>query len=113
MINYILLCPPVALVVSFILIWLFSKLTMGLAPKITKHTKNKLSPYACGEDYKEHKIEPDYKTFFPFAIFFTVMHVAGLTIATVAGAQISGVMAAVAVIYVAGVFSVLAILYGE
>ena len=110
----ILLFPPVTLVISFFLIWLFSRMTAGLRPMPKKdHKSGKLDPYACGEDYGEHKIEPDYKTYYPFAIFFTIMHVAGLTIASAAGSSLAHVMAVFAVIYTAGVFIVLAMLYGE
>ncbi len=114
MTEYILLFPPVALVVSFLVILGFSKLTSGLQPKPKNEEGcGKLDPYACGEDFKDTKIEPDYHRYFPFAIFFTVMHVAGLTIASIASSTLTHAMAGVAVIYTAGVFVVLAMLYGD
>lgn len=40
-------------------------------------------PYACGEDVPDHRMQPDYAQFFPFAFFFTIMHVVALIVATV------------------------------
>jgi NADH-quinone oxidoreductase subunit A len=112
--SEILLYPPVIFLVSFLAVWLFSALTRGLAPKPHNAPgSGKLEPYACGEDYKEEKIEPDYGMFFPFAIFFTVLHVAGLMIATLAGADMTIVIAALAAVYVLSVLLVLGILYAD
>ena len=40
-------------------------------------------PYACGEDLPDHMIQPDYGQFFPFAFFFTILHVVALMATTV------------------------------
>ncbi len=37
-------------------------------------------PYACGEDSYDHQANPDYSSFFPFAFFFTLAHVACMII---------------------------------
>jgi len=110
MINYILF-PPIIFVVSFLFIWLFSKATECLMPAADDTDKNeKESVYACGEEYEGVKAEPDYRTFFPFAVFFTIMHVAALMIATLASANTSAVMG-LAIFYLILVSIVLAILY--
>lgn len=41
-----------------------------------------LEAYACGERNVQHYINPNYSQFFPFAFFFTIMHVLALVIAT-------------------------------
>jgi hypothetical protein len=43
----------------------------------------KLKSYACGEDFMINTSQPEYGQFFPFAFFFTIMHVVVLIIATV------------------------------
>jgi hypothetical protein len=82
-----LLSPPVAflffLVTSFALYGLGSK----MAPKLTK-VGGKLATYACGEDIPGVKIQFGYRLFFFVALFFTMMHVAVLVIATVPSGKI-------------------------
>ena len=39
--------------------------------------------YACGEDMPTNRCNPDYSQFFPFAFFFTIIHVLALVVATV------------------------------
>ena len=53
-----------------------------MAPKIAKQPEGKFKAYACGEDMKENRVNPDYGQFFPFAFFFTIMHVVALIVAT-------------------------------
>jgi NADH-quinone oxidoreductase subunit A len=67
--------------------------------------------YACGEDVPEHHVQPDYAQFFPFAFFFTIMHVFALIVATVPGGSLSA--AAVAVGYTAAAVIALFILFRE
>ena len=75
--NSLLLLPPsifiIILVVSFAVSLGFSKLAFkGHA------TPGKNKQYACGEDISVQQLRPDYSQFFPFAIFFTIMHVVAL-----------------------------------
>ena len=42
----------------------------------------KYKSYACGENVDQPRIQPSYEQFFPFAFFFTIMHVVALVIAT-------------------------------
>jgi NADH-quinone oxidoreductase B subunit len=60
----------------------FSKLFSIFGVKGTA-SYGKTASYACGEDYPINRAQPDYRQYFPFAFFFTVMHVAALVIATV------------------------------
>lgn len=80
--NNILLTPPMAFIIVFIasliLTYLFGKLSFK-----KKSSLESKKAYACGEDFKDHMIQPDYSQFFPFAFFFTILHVVVLVIATV------------------------------
>ncbi len=80
-----MLSPPVAFTVvlaaGFLLLSLFSRLSYR--PK--KHATDEGEPYACGEDNFDNTAQPDYSTFFPFAFFFTIAHVATLIMTTVPG----------------------------
>ena len=42
-----------------------------------------LEAYACGEDLPDHRAQPGYGPYFPFAFLFTIVHVAALVVATV------------------------------
>ena len=68
---------------------LFSAAAYGLyrlgdwvAPKL-KDEGGKLASYACGEDVPARKFQLNYRLFFYAALFFTMMHVAALVIATI------------------------------
>jgi len=102
----ILLSPPVAfflILAASVLLYLLGK---RMAPKLTK-TGGKLTSYACGEDIPGAKVQFGYRLFFFIALFFTIMHVAALVIATVP----AGKIALFAVLYLAVVFlSVLALI---
>jgi NADH-quinone oxidoreductase subunit A len=82
-----LLSPPVSFLfflgTAFALYGLGSK----MAPKLTK-VGGKLTTYACGEDIPGVKIQFGYRLFFFVALFFTMMHVAVLVIATVPSGKI-------------------------
>ena len=64
--------------------------------------------YACGEEFGGHLVSPDYSQFFPFAFFFTILHVVALMIATVPAQK--GIFAAAAV-YLAGAVLGLVVLF--
>ena len=53
-----------------------------IAPKL-KDEGGKLAQYACGEDMPAQKFQLSYKLFFYAALFFTMMHVAALVVATI------------------------------
>ena len=79
----IFLFPPVAFAIALTFALCLSGLVSGWAPAPkTQSGSGKNKPYACGEDFPAAKVIPDYQEFFPFAIFFTLLHVAGLMLAT-------------------------------
>ena len=80
-INNILLSPPITFLIFISLGLLFSYLSGFLGAKGV-HSEGKTAAYACGQSNAEHNVSPDYSQFFPFAFFFTVMHVFVLIIAT-------------------------------
>lgn len=109
----ILLSPPVAFIISLLFVMALSKFLSPLAAKparIPGSAKHKA--YGCGEDIPEDQAKaiPDYQTFFPFAIFFTLLHVAGLMLATWSFNPLSAGIELVAG-YAAAVIVILAILF--
>jgi NADH-quinone oxidoreductase subunit A len=90
--NWLLL-PPIAFTLILAIGFALSLLTKRLAFKSTTHPEGKLKAYACGEDVPCHRLQPDYSQFFPFAFFFTIMHVVALILTTVpAGAlKVTGI----------------------
>ena len=81
--EQILLSPPVAFLALVIVIGLLVLWARRLAGGLPSLSGGALKSYACGEDVKEHRVRPEYGQFFPFAFFFTIMHVIALVIATV------------------------------
>lgn len=77
----ILLCAPIAFVIFLVVLGIFSIVVGKFSPKPAMN-KGKVSTYACGEDIPGFKFQFGYSLFFIFALFFTVMHVAALVIAT-------------------------------
>jgi NADH:ubiquinone oxidoreductase subunit 3 (subunit A) len=102
----ILLAPPVA----FLACLLISLAVYGfgcLVEEKGKPNAGKYEPYACGENYTAEKTEFGYRKFYIAAIFFTIMHVAVLTIATVPG----GITAYRALIYLVVIAASISCLY--
>jgi NADH-quinone oxidoreductase subunit A len=95
----ILLSPPVAFVLFLAAAALLYLLGKRMAPKMTR-VGGKLETYACGEDMPGTKVQFGYRLFFFIALFFTIMHVAALVIATVPAGRI----ALFAVLYLAVIF---------
>ena len=106
----VLLFPPVAFGIYLLLIWVFSRIGSGLAAE-HKDVEGKELPYACGEEFPKEKATPEYGGFFPFAIFFTLMHVAGLILATLALASTSASHLGLGALYLLVVGLTLAILF--
>lgn len=106
--NQTLLLPPICFLIFLAAVWLFAKAISVLAVK-AKATARGLEPYACGERNYDPMIRPNYAQFFPFALFFTLLHVAALTLATLpkigvdtlimAGIYIMAVMVGLSIIY--------------
>ena len=104
-----LLMPPVAFIVVLLAGWLLLCLFSKLSFKPGKHSVGEGTSYACGEESYNNMAQPDYSSFFPFAFFFTLAHVATLIMTTVPAETIQTfVMAA---IYVGGAATGLYILF--
>jgi NADH-quinone oxidoreductase subunit A len=82
-----LLSPPVAFVVFLGAALLLYALGSKMGPKLTK-AGGKLATYACGENLPGIKVQFGYRLFFFIALFFTIMHVSALVIATVPSGKI-------------------------
>ena len=99
MLNIILFWPPVVFIITFIVVVILAKLCGRCAASARQDQRDAKKAYACGEDFKGHFIQPDYSQFFPFAFFFTILHVVALVIATVPAETVE--IFAIAVVYVA------------
>jgi hypothetical protein len=105
----LLLIPPVALTLLIFFVWAFSAAMSPLAFK-RKGPRGALDkPYAGGENLETHRVQPDYSQFFPFAFFFTILHVVTLIVAT-SPTGIAGSIA-FAILYVLGALLALYILF--
>jgi NADH:ubiquinone oxidoreductase subunit 3 (subunit A) len=84
--DNIVLSPPVAfliiLALGFLLgqIFFVSTVWKKKGAKIEEGTGK---AYECGEEGAKHLIQPDYSQFFPFAFFFTILHIIALMATTV------------------------------
>jgi NADH-quinone oxidoreductase subunit A len=93
--NNWLLLPPIAFAAVLLISILLSQVSKLLAFKDTSEPGGKYKSYACGENVDHPRLQPGYEQFFPFAFFFTIMHVVALVIATVPHATLkSGLIAA-------------------
>lgn len=84
----ILLAPPVAFLLALGIAWGVNLFGVLIGAE-SKPSPGKLEPYACGEEFAADKFALGYRKFFLAAIFFTVMHVAVLTVATVPGGELT------------------------
>lgn len=83
-----LLSPPVAFLLFLGAAALLYGLGSRLAPKL-RGVGGKLTTYACGEDIPGVKVQFGFRLFFFIALFFTMMHVAALVVATVPAGPIA------------------------
>lgn len=104
----ILLSPPVAFLIFIGIGYLFYLFGRLVAPAYTSEP-GKEEPYACGEPYTAAKFTFGYNKFYVAAIFFTIMHVAVLTVATVPG----GADAMKAMGYLAVITASISILFAD
>lgn len=106
--NWLLL-PPIAFVVVLLASVLLSLFSSRLAFKSTTNAPGKGKSYACGEDVPCPRVQPEYGQFFPFAFFFTIMHVVALVVATAPQSAIKGF--GIAFVYIIAAFTALLILF--
>lgn len=93
------LFPPIAFGLMLLIVLLLSSFMKKLSfrgPQGPGADK----AYSCGEDMAENSYRPEYEQFFPFAFFFTIMHVAVLVLATVPSASSVGGWYFMAALYV-------------
>jgi hypothetical protein len=109
MTGELLLSPPVAfvLVLSAMVFFAYVLSKLALKPGILPYGLTK--EYSCGEDLPTHMIQPDYSQFFPFAFYFTILHVVALMVATVPVASLETSL--IAIVYIVGAMIGLFILY--
>lgn len=103
-----LLAPPLAFVLvlcaSLLVFFLMGRLSYR--PQAGNEANPK--PYACGEE-GQPLVRPDYGHVFPFAFFFTILHVVALVTATVPDGSIGTLT--MALVYVVGAIVGLFVLY--
>lgn len=107
--SELLLSPPVAFVAIMLGVLLCAYVLSKLALRPKKVPAGLTKEYSCGEDIKTHLIQPDYTQFFPFAFYFTILHVVAMMIATVPMATIQTLL--IAVVYILGAIVGLFVLY--
>ncbi len=104
-----LLVPPVAFTLLVLVVGAVLRASGSLAYR-RKGPRGALDkPYAGGEDVPRHRFQPDYSQFFPFAFFFTILHVVTLIVATSPARTLESL--GIAVIYVLGALLGLLILF--
>jgi len=94
-----LISPPIAFIFFLAVAYLLYAAGNAMAPKLNP-TGGKLTTYACGEDLPGVKVQFGFRLFYVFALFFTIMHVAVLVVATIP----TGKIALLAIIYLAFIF---------
>ena len=103
------LAPPIAFVIV-LAVTLAGFAAASRLPPRRKGSRGALAkPYASGETMERSRFQPDYGQFFPFAFFFTILHVVTLVVATSPARTIQGL--AISVIYVLGALLGLFILF--
>ncbi len=102
--------PIIAFAIVFVVAAVFAMLFSKLGATPSKDSAGKTKPYSCGETMEKNRAQPDYQQFFPFAFFFTIMHVFALVVATLPS-TILPVTFFLAGIYLLSIFVGLIILY--
>lgn len=105
----ILLTPPVGFLIILATVLLFTYALSAISLKRKVRGEGQDKSYACGEDVQTNLMQPDYSQFFPFAFFFTVLHVVALMISTIPVTNSGSI--AIAVLYIAGALVGLIILF--
>ena len=100
-----LLFPPIAFLISVLLVTLLSLLGKTLAGP-SKYSALKSSVYSSGEEAPTHMAAPGYRPFFVVALFFAVLHLGVLVLGT-------GISSPVLIIYLCGlILALLALILG-
>jgi hypothetical protein len=104
----LILVPPIALTILVLVVWALSRASgsLGFHRRDARGAIDK--PYAGGENIERHRVQIDYAQFYPFAFFFTILHVVTLIVATAPGHTLQSLVTAV--IYILGALLGLSIL---
>jgi len=105
----LLLSPPVAFILILAISWLLSFFSTALAYRRKGPEGALTKAYAGGEDIKTHRVQPEYSQFFPFAFFFTILHVVTLVVTTAALENLGSFI--IAVLYILGALVGLLVLF--
>ena len=100
--NDILLSPPVAVLIYLMLVSILTGIGRALAGP-SRPSAMKASTYAGGESPPSHMTPPGYRPYFVIALFFAIVHLGALVLA-------SGGLSPVAGIYAAGLMLTLLVL---
>jgi NADH:ubiquinone oxidoreductase subunit 3 (subunit A) len=112
----IILSPPIAILIYFILVLVLYGIGRVLAPT-TRPTTEKTGLYTGGEVADTRKAAPGYRRFFVIALLFAILHLAALVLATTGLIEFAAVgvnlvsIGAAAVIYLLGLAVILLILF--
>jgi NADH:ubiquinone oxidoreductase subunit 3 (subunit A) len=104
-----ILTPPIAFIIVLAATVLISGFLSKLSFKAKKGEDASTTSYSCGEEGLTPLIQPDYSQFFPFAFFFTILHVTALIITTIPMETLESL--SIAIIYLAGAMTALFILF--
>jgi NADH:ubiquinone oxidoreductase subunit 3 (subunit A) len=107
--NSFLLSPPIVFLLVMAVVLGFAMVITKLAVKPKRLPEGLTKAYSCGEELPTHMIQPDYSQFYPFAFYFTILHVVALMAATVPVATIETSL--IAVVYIFGAIIGLFVLY--
>ena len=100
--------PAVAFMVILFASWLLAVLFSRLSFRKKSKQNGSRESYACGEDSYDPHVHPDYSSFFPFAFFFTMAHVATMILTTLPKEQSGSFI--LAALYIVGTITGLYIL---
>ena len=106
----LLLFPPLAFLFFFAVILVLALFSARFSFPVQKKSGGKYKSYACGEDISPHRLQPNYSQFFPYAYFFTIMHVVALMLTTMPA---EGNVPVGAVLYILTAISGMFILLGK
>jgi len=106
--SNLLLWPPLAFAVLLAASWLLYRALRVFTLRTSSNPAGLVKPYACGEEQVD-AVQADYGQFFPFAFFFTILHVVALTVTTVPVDAMGSYL--IAVLYLLGAIVGLSILY--
>jgi NADH-quinone oxidoreductase subunit A len=101
MMRDFLLAPPIAFLIVLIFSWLLSQVSSLLAYRSQHPAAGLEKAYTGGEEVATSRVQPDYSQFFPFAFFFTILHVVTLMVTTVPATETVGAYL-MALLYIAG-----------